>query len=255
MRPLHVLKEKDAGIKTELEKKDEDDKFPNKNLIVPLVLATVAAGVFATGHLIDLDKFLDESVERVAELGPWGYLYFSLIYIFAEIVAIPAVPLTASSGYLFGLLPGTLVVLTSATIAASISFYLGRTFLREWAMQYISGDKRWVAIDKAIAREGFKVVLLLRLSPLLPFALSNYLYALTSVDFASFISATFLGFAPGSFGFVYFGTAGKALFETDGPPPIPWYAYVGVGLIIALGAQTIGKIASDALKLDEEENS
>jgi uncharacterized membrane protein YdjX (TVP38/TMEM64 family) len=47
-----------------------------------------------------------------------------------------------------------------------------------------TGDKRWVAIDKAIAKEGFKVVLLLRLSPLLPFALSNYLYALTSVDFA-----------------------------------------------------------------------
>jgi hypothetical protein len=52
---------------------------------------------------------------------------------------------------------------------------------------------------------------------------------------------------------VYFGTAGKALFESDAPPTIPWYAYVGIGFIIALGAQTIGKIASDALKLDDEE--
>ena len=42
---------------------------------------------------------------------------------------------------------------------------------------------KWRAIDKSIAREGFKVVLLLRLSPLLPFALSNYIYGVTSVDF------------------------------------------------------------------------
>lgn len=61
------------------------------------------------------------------------------VYILAEILAVPAVPLTASSGYLFGLLPGTLTVLTSATIAASISFYIGRTFLRSWAQDIISG--------------------------------------------------------------------------------------------------------------------
>jgi uncharacterized membrane protein YdjX (TVP38/TMEM64 family) len=47
----------------------------------------------------------------------------------------------------------------------------------------LPGDSKWRAIDKAISQEGFKVVLLLRLSPLLPFALSNYLYAVTSVDF------------------------------------------------------------------------
>jgi uncharacterized membrane protein YdjX (TVP38/TMEM64 family) len=46
-----------------------------------------------------------------------------------------------------------------------------------------AGDPKWRAIDKAISRNGFKVILLLRLSPLLPFALSNYLYAITSVDF------------------------------------------------------------------------
>ena len=74
-------------------------------------------------------------------------------------------------------------MLTSATIAASISFFIGRTFLRSWAQKFIAGSPKWRAIDKAIAKEGFKVVLLLRLSPLLPFAISNYIYGVTSVDF------------------------------------------------------------------------
>jgi uncharacterized membrane protein YdjX (TVP38/TMEM64 family) len=61
------------------------------------------------------------------------------IYILAEVLAIPVVALTASSGYLFGLIPGTIVVLTCASIAASISFFLGRTFLRNWAQKIIAG--------------------------------------------------------------------------------------------------------------------
>ena len=51
----------------------------------------------------------------------------------------PALPLTASSGYLFGLIPGFLTVLVSATIAASISFLIGRTLLRDWAQKIASG--------------------------------------------------------------------------------------------------------------------
>lgn len=169
----------------------------------------------------------------------------------AEVLAIPAFPLTASSGYLFGLVPGTIIVLTSATIAATISFFIGRTFLKTWAQNYTSKWSQWVAIDKAIAKEGFKVILLLRLSPLLPFALSNYLYGITSIDFLSFIVGTFLGFAPGTFGLVYAGTAGKDLLSTAGEN-LPWYAYaIGGSIIIFLG-KFIATIASDAIKELEE---
>ena len=58
----------------------------------------------------------------------------------AEVLAVPALPLTASSGYLFGLIPGFLTVLVSATIAASISFLIGRTLLRDWAQKIASGN-------------------------------------------------------------------------------------------------------------------
>ena len=64
-----------------------------------------------------------------------GCIYFSSFYVLAEILAIPAVPiLTASSGYLFGTVLGTATCLFSASIAASISFVIGRTFLRYAAL-------------------------------------------------------------------------------------------------------------------------
>lgn len=155
-----------------------------KKYLTPLLIIGSLVGLSsALGQHLPVNQLLEDTVHQIAQLGPYGYFYFSLVYIAAELLAIPAMPLTASSGYLFGLIPGTLLVLSSATIAAAISFYIGRTFLRSYAQEFIQKSDKWRAVDKAIAKEGFKVILLLRLSPLLPFALSNYLYAVTSVDF------------------------------------------------------------------------
>lgn len=85
------------------------------------------------------------------------------------------------------------------------------------------------------------------MSPLLPFAISNYLYGLTSVDFWSYITATFLGFAPGTLGIVYAGTAGKALFA-EGLSGFPWYLYAGAGGLLFLFGKTVASIATDAIK-------
>eukprot|EP01035_Chromulina_nebulosa_P019037 gene19037-24857_t len=215
-----------------------------------MILKAGLAIASKTGE-IDFNSLIEKSVTKIIDLGPYGYAYFAAIYILAEIVAIPAVPLTASSGYIFGLIPGTLIVLLSATIAASISFFIGRTLLRSWVQKITSGSSKWRAIDKAIEREGFKVVLLLRLSPFLPFALSNYLYGITSVDFWSFIAATFFGFAPGTFGIVYAGSAGKELFS--GGANMPWYFYLAAGTGILFFAQQIAKSANDAIKAIEQE--
>lgn len=144
-------------------------------------------------------------------------------------------------------------MLISATVAACISFTIGRTILRGWASKITNEWPKWKAIDGAISKEGFKVILLLRLSPLLPFAVSNYLYGITSVDFVSFFFATFLGFAPGTLGIVYAGSAGKAFF-TDGGS-LPWYVFVVAGAAIILAAQTLARVAGDAIKSIEEENS
>ncbi|KAG5179712.1 snare associated Golgi protein-domain-containing protein, partial [Tribonema minus] len=143
-------------------------------------------------------------------------LYFGLVYVVAEVLAIPALPLTASSGYLFGLAGGTAVVAISATIAAAIGFLLGRTFLRGWVEGALRGDARFAAIDAAVAREGFRIILLLRLSPLLPFSLSNYLYGTTAVPFWEYLAASILGFLPGTIAYVYGGDRLGAALDAGG---------------------------------------
>ena len=109
----------------------------------------------------DFKALLESVAEQVDGLGSLGYLYFAAVYIAAEVLALPAVPLTASAGYLFGALPGTATVLVSATIAAGVSFLIGRTLLRKYIEDMAADNKTFRAID-AVGREGFKVVLLLR---------------------------------------------------------------------------------------------
>jgi uncharacterized membrane protein YdjX (TVP38/TMEM64 family) len=239
---------------TDIESSEDAGKT---NLLYAGAAAVALAGglVAFMGQLgdstVDLGVTLQNVADKIESLGPQGVIYFGIAYTIAEILAIPATPLTAMSGYLFGLIPGTLVVLTSATIAAALSFYIGRGLLRDWAEEIAKKNAKWRAINKAVSKDGFRVVLLLRLSPLLPFALSNYLYALTSIGFKDFIMATFLGFAPGTFGIVYSGTMGRSIFGGDGTP---WYVYAGGAALIFFFAQTIAKVASEALaNLEEEE--
>lgn len=70
----------------------------------------------------------------------------------------------------------------------------------------LAENPKFRSIDKAIGVEGFKIILLLRLSPIFPFALSNYLYGVTSVDFWEYMAGTLIGFFPGTLAYVYGGT-------------------------------------------------
>lgn len=196
----------------------------------------------------DPSATLDQVVQNVADMGPLGPLYFGIAYTLAEILAIPAIPLTASAGYLFGPIQGTGVVLLSASIAAAISFQIGRTFLRNYVEKVLEDYPDFAKIDRVIGKEGFKLMLLLRLSPIFPFALSNYLYGASSISFSNFFWGTLLGFAPGTLAYVYTGYAGKAL-TTDGADAYPWFVYVG-GLALFGGLLKV--IADTATKTIEE---
>lgn len=76
-----------------------------------------------------------------------------------------------------------------------------------------SDNKQFIAIDKAIKKDGFKFVFLLRLSPLLPFAASNYLYGLTSIGARPYILASWLGMLPGTWAYVSAGSIGRDILS------------------------------------------
>jgi uncharacterized membrane protein YdjX (TVP38/TMEM64 family) len=104
-----------------------------------------------------------------------------------QVLAIPAVPLTMSAGLLFGSLYGTILVSISGTLAATASFLIARYLARDRIVAMAKNNKKFLAIDKAIGEDSFRVVTLLRLSPLLPFSIGNYLYGLTSVKLLPYV--------------------------------------------------------------------
>ncbi len=122
--------------------------------------------------------------------------------------------------------------------------------------QLAASNTKFKAIDKAIAKDGFKFVTLLRLSPLLPLAASNYLYGLTSIELAPYVLGSWLGMLPGTYAYVSAGHIGKAVLnEGEGFLDVPpWQLALGLGVtLLAIGF--VGRIAKDALAEVEEGNS
>ncbi|CAL9055450.1 unnamed protein product [Musa banksii] len=169
------------------------------------------------------------------------------------ILAIPAIPLTMSSGLLFGSLTGTIIVSISGTVAAAVAFLIARYFARERILKLVEGNKKFLAIDKAIGENGFRVVTLLRLSPLLPFSLGNYLYGLTSVKFVPYVLGSWLGMLPGTWAYVSAGAFGRShnsrgvrcgVVRGNGQ-----LLTLGIGLLFtALAATYVTRLAKDAVK-------
>lgn len=256
------------GIKEsdELVSKEESSLV---NIIVVGVLAAIAAFAIGMGISGDTPEItmriqsffenptssLEAVVETVESMGPQGYLYFSAIYTIAEILAIPAIPLTASAGYLFGVRDGTAVVLLSASVAAAVSFIIGRTFLRSYVEKLLDDYPDFKKLDRAIGEEGFKLMLLLRISPIFPFALSNYLYGVTSIEFWPYFWGTMLGFTPGTIAYVFTGEIGKSL-TLDSATAEPWYFYAGILALLSGFIKVASDVATGIIaKVQDEEGA
>jgi len=254
-----------ANTNTENTKVNEESE---QNTILSIVMPIVAAvGIGGIGALsqnpealqfiqsvfADPSSALQSVVDDIAAMGDKGLLYFAAVYTLAEVLAIPAIPLTASAGYLFGLRNGTLVVLLSGTLAAVIGFLIARTFLREKVEGILNEYPKFQALDRVIGEQGFKIMLLLRIAPVFPFSLSNYFYGVTKIDFGSYFLATILGFGPGCLAYVYTGTVGKALTMPSASSE-PWYVYAGILALITGILKVVADVASSIIASLEEES-
>lgn len=185
------------------------------------ILIALLASAFVAAQLFDLRTLLANWMDALRQAGPVALLYLPLIYVAATVCMAPGSVLTIAAGALAAatwpgdtaraLAAGYLAVACGSVAGATAAFLLGRTLARAWVEQRIVGSARFRAIDDAIAREGFRVVLLLRLSPVFPFNLLNYTLGLTRVPLRHYVVASALGMAPGTLLYVYIGATAQTL--------------------------------------------
>lgn len=199
-------------------------------------LIVVAIVAVAAGFLLPLQEWLRLFTDWVNGLGAAGAAIFAVGYVIAVVLLLPTWVLTASAGLAFGFLAIPLVVI-SASVGAVLAFLLARYAFRERVKVMIQNRPVLRAIDLAVKTDGWKIVGLLRLSPLVPFNLQNYFFGATNVSFAQYTVATFFGIIPGTSLYVYIGTLGRVAAASND-------ARISQILLLALGfIATIAAIA------------
>ena len=215
-----------------------------------LVAGLVVLGVIAI--LLPVGELLTPMLEWVRSLGDLGPVLLVAVYAIATVLMVPGVLLTLAAGFLFGLAIGTLVVMAGSVGGAVLAFLAGRYLARGYVERLASRFPRFAIIDQAVEQRGFQVVLLTRLSPLLPFNVLNYLFGATRVSLGVYALASWIGMAPGTVMYVYFGAAAKDLprllrGEFEGGSGQAVLFFVGLAATVAVTLYAT-RIAADALR-------
>lgn len=197
----------------------------------------LAVALIVAAKFFNFQGILTNALESIANLGPWGPAAFILIYIIATVLFIPGSLLTLGSGVLFGVGGGTVCVSIGSVLGATCAFLIGRYLTRDWVSKQIAGNVKFQAIDSAVASEGWKIVLLTRLSPIFPFNLLNYAFGVTQVSLKDYFFASWIGMIPGTVMYVYIGSLAGSLAALGSSgrsrTTAEWVLY-GIGLVATI---------------------
>ena len=215
-------------------------------VIVGLVVITLST-LSAT---LPVREWIRDFVGWVQQLGLIGVIIFIIAYALATVLFLPGWIFTVSAGLIYGIIGGTLVALCGAVIGAALAFLVARYLLRENIEEITEKNPRFAAIDQAIGKNGWKIVGLLRLSPLIPFNLSNYFYGITSISFGAYLLVSAIGMIPGTLLYAYLGAIGQAGVSGGTSGHSKWqYVLLGVGLVATIAVTIlVSRIARNALK-------
>lgn len=189
----------------------------------------------AYGHASLIAARLDALAAWAAHLGFAGMLVFVGAYVAATICFLPGSVLKFGAGLAFGLLRGALVVSAGSTLGAAAAFLIARGVARGAVRRRIAHRALFRALDGTVHRQDLKLVLLLRLCPVVPVAPLNYLFGLTSIGFWPYLAASWLGMLPGTLFYVYLGDASRAGLDAAARhgATVLWLVYVAAGLLVA----------------------
>lgn len=213
-----------------------------KVLRIALVVMVLVVGVFVLRWLRQ-SGLMERALDWISGLGPWGPVAFMAIYTLAVVLLVPASVFTLGAGFVYGLGWGSLYVMIAANLASTIAFLIARHLARDAVARRLEGYSWFRAIDEATAREGWKVVALVRLAPVFPFSIVSYAFGLTRVPFRGYALAN-LAMIPGTFMYIYFGSVARDV--ADKPAAPPWIKWI-IGALTVLVILYITRFAKRAL--------
>lgn len=217
----------------------------------PFIWIVILLVIAIAFKFLNIQERLTDFIEWVPTLGTLAPVVFAVIYALACVLFIPGSLLTLGAGAVFGVVKGSVIVSIASTVGATLSFIVGRYLARGWISKKVDQNPKFKAIDEAVAKEGWKIVGLTRLSPIFPFTLLNYGYGITKVSLKDYVLASWIGMMPGTVMYVYLGaiagdiaTMGAGRERTTGE----WILY-GVGLLATVIVTIyVTKVAKKALE-------
>jgi uncharacterized membrane protein YdjX (TVP38/TMEM64 family) len=199
-----------------------------------------------------LIRLLENFQVWLEQLGGWAILAFAGVFVLAQLMMFPAAPLAIAAGFFFGFGKGWVALMLGCTIGATVNFWIARSLAREWVQRKFGGNPKFRVIDRAIAREGWKIVALLRFVPI-PFGFANYSYGLSPVRYVPYILATFFAIIPANSLLLWIGATSQGelaaiLGKGRARHPLE-YVLLTVGLVAAvLVLRHVTKIARTAVE-------
>jgi len=217
------------------------------------LLALIAAAVAGLIVLSVNESLREDLGEFLGQFRgwAWGPAVFAAVYALACLV-LPGSLITLAAGSLFGVVVGTAVVSLASVTGASLAFWLGRTLARALVERRLAGNRKFRALDQAVAAGGFKIVMLTRLSPLFPFTLLNYAFGLTKVRFRDYLLASWIGMLPGTVMYVYLGSTVTQLADlvagnVEGGPARQALFFIGLAATVVVTVY-VTRLARRALR-------
>jgi uncharacterized membrane protein YdjX (TVP38/TMEM64 family) len=215
-------------------------------------------GVLAVGAVVFL--VVPAVRERALDLVTWmqtagaaGVAVYFLLYLVGAVLLAPGSVLTAIGGFVFGAVLGPIIALPASTLGACAAFSVGRWILHDRVQAMVGRTRRLAAIDRAIARRGGRIILLLRLSPILPANLMNYAFGLTRIRLKDFAWGGLIGSIPSTIMWAYIGSAARSAEqvlrgETTGASALERVLFWGGLVVTAITVVLITRYTSRMLK-------
>ncbi len=223
----------------------------NSTQVKAIAAVFLAVDLLVAAQFFNVRALLQQGLDWIEHLGAVGAAVFIVFYILATVLFLPGSVLTLGAGALFGVVWGSAFVSIASTLGATCAFLVGRYLARGWVEKQLESNHKFKAIDEAVAREGWKIVGLTRLSPIFPFNLLNYAFGVTRVSLRDYFFASWIGMMPGTVMYVYFGSFARdvATMGTQAQPNTLQWVLRLVGLFATVGVTLfVTRLAKEALE-------